>query len=57
MDNKKLNWIASLSFAAAAAMYVIGSNNGHLSELVDFCWVPVPLGVIALVVASKKDAD
>jgi hypothetical protein len=57
MDKKKLNWIASLSFAAAAAMYVIGSNNGHLSELVDFCWVPVPLGVIALVVASKKDAD
>ena len=57
MDKKKLNWIALLSFAAAAAMYVIGSNNGHLSELVDFCWVPIPLGVIALVVAFKKDAD
>jgi hypothetical protein len=55
MDKKKLNLVATLAFAAAAGMFMIGSTNGHLTELLDFCWVPVPLGVVALFAASKKE--
>ena len=45
-------------FVAALAMYLVGSDSSHLSELVDFCWVPIPLGVLLLLtgVLKKKPA-
>ena len=55
MSKNLLRIIASLSFSAAAIMFVVGSNSGHLSELLDFCWVPLPLGIAALWRASKMD--
>lgn len=43
-----------ICFAAAAAMYYVGSNSSHLSELKDFFWVPIPLGIISLLITLKK---
>lgn len=39
---------------ASIAMYYVGSNSGHLTELKDFFWVPLPLAIICLVIAIKK---
>ena len=55
MNKKLLQIIAFLSFGAAGAMYYIGNNNGHLSELLDFYYIPIPLGIIAMIVALKKE--
>lgn len=35
-------------FVAAIAMYLIGSNSSHLSELKDYFWVPLIPGVTLL---------
>lgn len=43
-----------LCVAASIAMYVIGNNSGHLSELADFWYVPIPLGLVALLGAVRK---
>jgi hypothetical protein len=54
MDKKRLLYLLGLlCLAASAAMYFIGSNSGHLSELKDFWWMPLPLGIIALLVANR----
>lgn len=42
-----------LALAVSAIMYVVGSNSSHLTELKDFWWVPLPLGVICLFVAGS----
>lgn len=42
-----------LCFVASGAMYMIGDNSSHLSELKDFFWVPLPLGVLLLILAFK----
>jgi len=42
-----------LALAASAAMFVIGSNSGHLSELRDGFWLPIPLGLIFLSLGAK----
>jgi uncharacterized membrane protein len=57
MMNKKTMFyaIGLLCMLAALAMYVIGKNSGHLSELKDFFWVPIPLGIILLITASKRN--
>lgn len=47
--------LATLSIIASVAMYIIGSNSGHLSELKDFFWVPLPLVIILLFITLKKD--
>jgi CDP-diglyceride synthetase len=39
--------------AASAAMYFIGKNSSHLSELKDFWWIPLPLGALALLLANR----
>ena len=53
-----LQFLASLCFIASIGMYVVGSNSGHLTELKDFFWAPLPLGVIFQVLAMKgKSAD
>jgi hypothetical protein len=43
-----------LCIVASVAMYMIGKNSSHLSELKDFWWVPLPLGAISLLLASKR---
>ena len=55
MNKKALYVVAFLSFAASAGMYLVGSTNGHLTELLDFFWIPVPLGVIAIIATFKKE--
>jgi hypothetical protein len=48
--------IGCLALIASASMYYIGSNSGHLSELADLFWLPLPLGAICLIAgALKKD--
>ncbi|MBX7147453.1 hypothetical protein K1X76_00080 [bacterium] len=46
--------LSALSFLAALIMYQVGSTNGHLTELKDFFWVPIPLGILSAVLAFKK---
>ena len=43
-----------LCLVASAAMYMIGSNSSHLTELKDFWWIPLPLAAISLLIASKS---
>jgi len=54
MGKQKLNILASLCFSAAVGMYAVGSTNGHLTELKDFFWIPIPLGLICTIVALRK---
>ena len=49
--------IGRLSFVASGAMYVIGSNNGHMTELKDLFFVPLPLGIIAFMMAGKDPKE
>lgn len=53
-----LTGLGFLSLSAAVVMYLVGSNSSHLTELKDFFWVPLPLGVILLIAgfAKKKQA-
>lgn len=46
--------VAIVCIGAAIAMYIIGNENGALSELADFWYVPLPLGLVALLGAFKK---
>ncbi len=43
-----------ICFAAAAFMWYVGSNSGNLTELKDFFWVPLPLGLLFLILAGRK---
>ncbi len=43
-----------LCIVASAAMYFIGKNSSHLSELKDFWWMPLPLAALALLIANRK---
>jgi len=56
--NKKLvfNTIGSLAILASVIMFVVGTNNSHLTELVDFFWVPLPLAVICYAIARKEQS-
>lgn len=40
-----------LAMVAATAMYAIGNSSGHLSELKDFWYMPIPFGLLFLIVA------
>lgn len=42
--------LSALCIIASIAMYAIGSNSNHLSELKDFFWLPIPLAVICLAI-------
>jgi hypothetical protein len=55
MNDKFLNIISILCVVASVGMYVVGSNSGHLSELQDFFWVPLPLGIGTFLLAKKKE--
>ena len=55
MNKKSVFYILGvLCIVASIAMYMIGKNSSHLSELKDFWWVPLPLAAIALLIANKK---
>lgn len=49
-----LTGLGFLSLSAAVVMYLVGSNSSHLTELKDFFWVPLPLGVILLIAGFAK---
>lgn len=55
MNKKSLFYaLALLCIVAAVAMYMIGKNSSHLSELKDFWWVLLPLAGITFLLASKR---
>ena len=45
-----------VALIASVAMYMIGKDSSHLSELKDFFWVPLPLAAIFLLAASRATA-
>ncbi|MEK9159735.1 MAG: hypothetical protein AAB383_03315 [Patescibacteria group bacterium] len=46
--------IGSLALIASIAMFIVGSNSGHLTELKDFFWAPLILAVVCFFAATKK---
>jgi hypothetical protein len=57
MKNKKLfGVLAIICFAAALIMKLVGNKSSHLSELKDFWWMPIPLGVLLLLLSMAKPA-
>ncbi|MCB0508365.1 MAG: hypothetical protein KDD21_08710 [Bacteroidetes bacterium] len=46
--------LAVLCLIASLVMYLVGNSSGHLSELKDFFWVPLPLAIICLLIAFVK---
>ena len=55
MNKKSLFYILGVvCVIASIAMYMIGKNSSHLSELKDFWWIPLPLAALALLIANKK---
>lgn len=54
MNKVLLIILAALCVIASAAMYIIGNDSSHLSELKDFWYVPLPLGLIAILGALRK---
>lgn len=47
--------LSILAFGASIAMYFIGKDSSHLSELYDVFWIPLPLGVLTLIGAFKTN--
>ena len=43
-----------LCMIAALVMYFVGKNSSHLSELYDYFWIPLPMGAIFLLLASRS---
>ncbi|MES2836494.1 MAG: hypothetical protein V4667_03140 [Bacteroidota bacterium] len=55
MKQKLFFWIFGvICLIASIAMFVIGTNSGHLSELADFFYVPIPLGIISIMLGFRK---
>jgi hypothetical protein len=55
MNKKKIfSVIGILAIIASLAMYMIGKNSSHLSELYDAWWYPLPLAVICFLLAGQK---
>jgi hypothetical protein len=55
MNKKSLFYaLALLCIVAAVALSMICKNSSLLSELKDFWWVPLSLGGIAFLLASKR---
>ncbi|MCX8020993.1 MAG: hypothetical protein N2747_10920 [Chitinophagaceae bacterium] len=42
-----------LCLIAAAVMYFIGKESSHLSEMKEFWWLPLPVGVIFIWLATR----
>lgn len=55
MKQKLFFWIFGIiCLVAAIVMYVIGSGSSHLSELADFFYIPIPLGIISIMLGFRK---
>lgn len=54
MNKGLLIALAIICVAASITMYIVGNDSSHLSELKDFWYVPLPLGLVATLVALKK---
>lgn len=55
MNRKKIFFVIGLlCIIASIAMYMIGKESSHLSELKDFWWMPMPLAALALILANKN---
>ena len=54
--NKKtvFGTIGILAVIASIAMYVIGGNSSHLTELKDYWWAPLIVAAISLAVAGSS---
>jgi hypothetical protein len=39
---------------AGIAMYIVGNDSSHLSELKDYWWIPLPLALVSFGGAFKK---
>lgn len=48
MNKGLLVVLAILCFGGSFTMYGLGSNGGHMTELLDFWFYPIPLGIICL---------
>jgi len=46
--------LAVVCLGASIAMYIIGNDSSHLSELKDFWYVPLPLALFAAIGAFRK---
>lgn len=46
--------LAALCLIASLVMYLVGKSSGHLSELKDLFWVPLPLAAICLLIVFTK---
>jgi len=46
--------LGALCVIASIAMYMLGKNNDHLTELKDFWWMPLPLAALLLLLAGKS---
>jgi hypothetical protein len=53
MNKNVLLVIAVLAIAASIAMKVMAKNS-HLTELATYWWIPLPLALICLILASTK---
>jgi hypothetical protein len=54
MCKKKVYYtLAGLAVAASITMYMVGSNSGHLTELKDFFWAPLPLALAFFLLGNK----
>lgn len=51
---KVFSTIGSLALLASVVMFLVGSNNNHLTELKDFFWVPLVLAAVSFLAANKK---
>jgi hypothetical protein len=54
MNKKLAGTLGLLCIAVAFAMYMVGNKSSHLSELKDFWWAPVPLGVLLILYVINK---
>lgn len=56
MKNQKkiFHIIGVLSVLAAVVMFGVGSSNPNLTELVDFFWIPLVLGVVSFLVSGQS---
>ncbi len=43
-----------IAIGASIGMYIVGSGSSHLDELLQFFWIPLPLGVLLLIMGAKQ---
>ena len=46
--------IGFIFLIGAWVMRIVGGNSSHLSELREYWWIPLPLGLLCFLIAMKK---